>query len=137
MPRDSGAAAGYSQQVRRQRADVQAMAVIDLQFLGEQMRRVQGDLREVRTEQLQLEADQAALRADLGRLDNKVDAGFAVIGANLVRVERELQALDHKVDQGFAAIDRMLEHDLPGPELRSKVRGLLERVRSGERDLYL
>jgi len=39
--------------------------------------------------------------------------------------------------KGFAAIDRMVETEVPGPGLRTKVRGLLERVRSGERDIYL
>ena len=38
---------------------------------------------------------------------------------------------------GFATIDKMVETDVPGPGLRNKVRGLLERVRSGERDIYL
>ena len=39
--------------------------------------------------------------------------------------------------KGFAAIDRMLAEDVPGAGLQGKVRGMLERVRSGERDLYL
>ena len=39
--------------------------------------------------------------------------------------------------KGFATIDRMVENDVPGPGLRTKVRRLLGRVRAGERDLYL
>ncbi len=39
--------------------------------------------------------------------------------------------------KGFATIDRMVETEVLGPGLRSKVRGMLERVRSGERDIYL
>jgi 2-iminoacetate synthase len=38
--------------------------------------------------------------------------------------------------KGFAAIGTTLEQDVPG-RLREKVRGLIERVRHGERDLYL
>ncbi|MFA6003722.1 MAG: [FeFe] hydrogenase H-cluster radical SAM maturase HydG [Elusimicrobiota bacterium] len=39
--------------------------------------------------------------------------------------------------KGFAVIDRMLAEDVPGEGLRLRVRGLLDRVRQGERDLYL
>jgi 2-iminoacetate synthase len=39
--------------------------------------------------------------------------------------------------KGFATIDRMVETEVPGPGQRSKVRGLLKRVRAGERDIYL
>lgn len=39
--------------------------------------------------------------------------------------------------KGFAVIDRTLETEVPGDPLRREVRGLLDRVRAGERDLYL
>ena len=39
--------------------------------------------------------------------------------------------------KGFATIDRMLADDVPGSELRGTVSKMLERVRAGERDLYL
>ena len=39
--------------------------------------------------------------------------------------------------EGFGVIERMIQQDIPTDPLRERVRGLLDRVRKGERDLYL
>ena len=46
---------------------------ISLDFLGEQMLRMQADLRGVRSEQVKLESEQTSMRADLKRLETKID----------------------------------------------------------------
>jgi hypothetical protein len=50
------------------------MAEIDLRFLGERLERLQTDMRTIRTEQLRLEADQAAIRAEMAARFDAVDA---------------------------------------------------------------
>jgi hypothetical protein len=72
------------------------MAEPDLTFLGEQIRRMQGDLRQIRAEQLRLETDQAAMRAelvgmraDLGTLRDDMAAGF----------DRVLHVMDFRFEQ--------------------------------------
>jgi len=53
----------------------------DLRFLGEQIKRLQGDVREVksgmaqvRADSVKVESDVAALSADLSRIGNKLEA---------------------------------------------------------------
>ncbi len=58
---------------------------VNLEFLGEQMLRMQADLRGVRSEQVKLESEQTSMRADFRRLEGKVDG------------------LDAKVDRHHAA----------------------------------
>ncbi len=54
---------------------------IDLRFLGEQIKRLQGDVRLVKSDMAQaradavkLESEIAALKADMARIDNKIEA---------------------------------------------------------------
>jgi septal ring factor EnvC (AmiA/AmiB activator) len=54
---------------------------VDLRFLGEQIKRLQGDVRQVKSDMAQMRADNvkvesdvAALKADLARIDNKLEA---------------------------------------------------------------
>ena len=60
---------------------------VSLDFLGEQMLRMQADLRGVRSEQMRLESEQTSTRADLHRLETKVDG-----------VDAKVDRLDAKVD---------------------------------------
>jgi chromosome segregation ATPase len=54
---------------------------VDLRFLGEQIKRLRGDVRQVKSDMAQIRADNvkvesevAALKADLARLENKLEA---------------------------------------------------------------
>jgi hypothetical protein len=77
------------------------MAEPDLTFLGEQIRRMQGDLRQVRAEQLRLETDQAAMRAELATLRDDVLAGFERVDE---RFDRVLHIVDLRFEQTHKAI---------------------------------
>jgi septal ring factor EnvC (AmiA/AmiB activator) len=53
---------------------------VDLRFIGEQMTRLQGDVRQVkadmsqmRADNVRVESDVAALKADLARIENKLE----------------------------------------------------------------
>ena len=68
---------------------------VDLRFLGEQIKRVQGDMRVLKT-------DVAQLRADHSRLEGEV----AGVKADVTRVENWLDAFAERVDDRF---DQMVE----------------------------
>ena len=64
---------------------------VSLDFLGEQMLRMQADLRGVRSDQVRLETE---LRADLRALDGKIDS----VDAKVERLDAKVERLDAKVD---------------------------------------
>jgi hypothetical protein len=63
---------------------------IDLRFLGEQIKRLQGDVRQVKS-------DMALMRAD----NVKVDSDVVALNAALSRVEGKLEAFRESVDDRF------------------------------------
>lgn len=62
----------------------------DIRFLGEQMKRLQGDFRQVK-------ADMAQMRAD----NVKVESDVAALKADLTRIENKLEAFRETVDDRF------------------------------------
>ena len=60
---------------------------VDLRFLGEQIKRVQGDVRQVKT-------DMAQMRADY----TKVDSDVVALSASMVRIAGQLDAFRESVD---------------------------------------
>lgn len=67
---------------------------VSLDFLGEQMLRMQADIRGVRSEQVRLDGDLRSLDGKVDRLDAKVD-GIAV----------KVNGVDAKVDRFAASVD--------------------------------
>ena len=63
------------------------MAEADLTFLGEQIKRMQSDLRHVRAEQLRLEAD---VMERLDTFERSVDARFDAVDARFEQVHRTM-----------------------------------------------
>ena len=70
---------------------------VNLEFLGEQMLRMQADLRGVRSEQVKLESEQASMqaemtgmRSDLSRLDGKIDGFAASVSARFDQVNQTM-----------------------------------------------
>lgn len=59
------------------------MAEVDLTFLGEQMKRMQDDVRSLRAEQLRLDSDVARIRAEMA-------AGFAAMDARFDQVHQTM-----------------------------------------------
>jgi chromosome segregation ATPase len=95
---------------------------VNLRFLGEQIKRVQGDVRV-------LKADGAQVRADLSRLEGDV----AGVKADITRVEMRLDAFAEHVDDRF---DSMVELDKSNfrildqkmDEVRRGLEGKIDRV---------
>lgn len=77
------------------------MAEIDFNFLGELIKRLQADLRQVRTEQLRQEVDITSLRAEMAAGFASVDARFAAVDARFAALE---QSLDARFDQVHATM---------------------------------
>jgi chromosome segregation ATPase len=71
---------------------------VDLNFLGEQIKRLQGDVRLLKT-------DGAQTRADLSRLEGEV----AGVRADVTRVENRLDAFAERVDDRFDQIIELLK----------------------------
>ena len=63
---------------------------VDLRFLGEQIKRVQGDVRLLKTDMAQMRADSAKVESELAALD-----------AKFTRVENNLEAFREIVDDRF------------------------------------
>ena len=83
---------------------------VDLRFLGEQIKRLQGDVRQVKT-------DMAQMRADY----TKVDSDVVALSASLVRMAGQLDAFRELVDDRF---DQQVEL------LKASFRSLSEDIQS-------
>ena len=85
---------------------------VSLEFLGEQMVRMQTDLREVRREQAKLEgelrADVADVRGDVAGLR----ADVADVRADVARVDSKLDGLAASVDARFDQVQRTMTANL-------------------------
>ena len=62
----------------------------DLRFLGEQIKRLQGDVRTVKSDMAQIRADNV-----------KVESDVAALKADLARLEGKLEAFRESVDDRF------------------------------------
>ncbi|MBB5045526.1 chromosome segregation ATPase [Rhodopseudomonas rhenobacensis] len=83
---------------------------IDLRFLGEQIKRLQGDVRQVKSGMAEVRADSVAVKSDVGAL-----------GTALSRMERQLEAFRESVDDRF---DQQIEL------LKSSFRSLSEEIQT-------
>ena len=63
---------------------------VDLRFLGEQIKRLQGDFRQVKSDMAQIRANNV-----------KVESDVAALKADLVRIEGKLEAFPESVDDRF------------------------------------
>jgi len=83
---------------------------VDLRFLGEQIKRLQGDVRQVKSDTAQMRADNV-----------KVESEVAALKADLARLETKLEVFRESVDDRF---DQTVEL------LKSSFRSLSEEIRS-------
>ena len=74
---------------------------VSLEFLGEQMQRMQSDLRGVRTEQTRQESELQSLGTKIDAVDAKVD-----------RVERKLDNFAASVDARFDQVHQTMATNL-------------------------
>lgn len=86
----------------------------DIRFLGEQIKRLQGDVRTLKT-------DGAQTRADLSRLEGEV----AGIKADITRVEMRMDAFSERVDDRFEQVIELIKSSFR--TLSQKVDGLVGR----------
>jgi peptidoglycan hydrolase CwlO-like protein len=75
---------------------------VSLEFIGEQMRRMQLDLRSMRTDQVRVEEHVRGLDGKIDAVDAKVDA----VDAKVDRVERKLDGFIASVDERFEQANR-------------------------------
>ena len=78
---------------------------IDLNFLGEQIKRLQADVRDLKARTARTDADVLALGERLEALEQRVDAGFAAVDQRLERVEREISDLKREISDLKREID--------------------------------
>jgi prefoldin subunit 5 len=83
---------------------------IDLRFLGEQIKRLQGDVRLVKTEMAQMRADNV-----------KVNSDVVALSAALSRMEGQIEAFRESVDDRF---DQQIEL------LKSSFRSLSDEIQT-------
>jgi hypothetical protein len=81
---------------------------VSLDFLGEQMLRMQADLRGVRSEQVKLESEQANMQAEMAGM--RVDV--ASIDTKVDRVETKLDNFAASVDARFDQVNRTMATNL-------------------------
>ena len=82
---------------------------VSLDFLGEQIKRLQSDVRDVKGRMLLFENDQGELRQDLLRLETKVDALVEVTDDRFDRVDERFVELFQMLNQQFAAVKQDIE----------------------------
>jgi chromosome segregation ATPase len=83
---------------------------IDLRFLGEQIKRLQGDVRQVKSDMAQMRADNL-----------KVEGDVAALNASLTKIEGKLEGFRESVDDRF---DQQVEI------LKSSFRTLSQEIQS-------
>jgi outer membrane murein-binding lipoprotein Lpp len=72
---------------------------VDFRFLGQQVKNLQADVRDLRAGHLRLESDVVGMRSELVRIDERLDG----VEQRLDKVEQRLGALDMKIDNHHRA----------------------------------
>ena len=78
---------------------------VDLKFLGRQVQVLQGDVRELRASENRRDAEVAAVRADLVRMQAENHAKFEQVDDRVERLETRVEAGFAAVEAKFAAVD--------------------------------
>jgi predicted nuclease with TOPRIM domain len=82
---------------------------VDLCLLGEQIKRLQSDVRDVKARVLLVESDQGELRQDFSRLESKVDALVERTYDRFDRVDQQFVRLFQTLSEQFTAIKQDIE----------------------------
>jgi peptidoglycan hydrolase CwlO-like protein len=88
---------------------------VSLEFLGEQMQRMQTDLRGVRSEQTRQEGELQSLGSKVDALDSKVDvldSKIDYVDAKVDRVEKKLDNFAASVDARFDQVHQTMATNL-------------------------
>lgn len=83
------------------------MAEPDLQFIGEQLRRMQAELRELRSSKAD-KADVEALRMEFQAFRAEMAAGFAIVHDRIDRVEQRMNAEFAAIQAQFEQVHRTM-----------------------------
>lgn len=78
---------------------------VDLKFLGRQVQVLQGDVRDLRASETRRDAEVAAVRADLARMQAENHAKFEQVDDRFDRLEARVDRLENRVQAGFAAVE--------------------------------
>lgn len=82
---------------------------VELQFLGEQIARLQSDVRDVKARVLLVENDQSQLREEVGRLDRKLGALSERVENRFDQVEERFDRFGNRLDLAFQALGQQLD----------------------------
>jgi chromosome segregation ATPase len=93
---------------------------IDLRFLGEQIKRLQGDVRQVKSDMAQMRTDvggelsraDAKLEAFRETVDDRFDQQLEFIKSNFRSLSQEIASLRESVDVRFESVDGRFEQQL-------------------------
>jgi hypothetical protein len=85
---------------------------VSLEFLGEQMQRMQTDLRGVRSEQTRQEGELQSLGVKIDAVDAKLDHVEARLDGKIDRVERKLDNFAASVDARFDQVHQTMATNL-------------------------
>ena len=78
---------------------------VSLEFLGEQMLRMQTDLRGVRSEQTRQEGELQSLGVQIGAVGSKVDAVDAKLDHVGAKLEGKIDRVEKKLDNFAVSVD--------------------------------
>ena len=82
---------------------------VDLRFLGQQVQKLQVDVRDLRTDLRDLRSKQLRLEGDVASLRTSMEVAFESFGDRFERLEGRMDRLETVVKNGFAANDARFE----------------------------
>jgi predicted nucleic acid-binding Zn-ribbon protein len=93
---------------------------IDLRFLGEQIKRLQGDVRQVKSDMAQMRTDvggelsraDAKLEAFRETVDDRFDQQIDLVKSSFRSLSQEIASLRESVDVRFESVDVRFEQQL-------------------------
>jgi predicted RNase H-like nuclease (RuvC/YqgF family) len=82
---------------------------IDLVFLGQQVQKLQVDMRDLRTDVRDLRSKQLRLEGDVASLRTSMELGLEVVSDRIERQTNRIDNLESETRKGFAAVDVQLK----------------------------
>jgi chromosome segregation ATPase len=109
---------------------------IDLRFLGEQIKRLQGDVRQVKSDMVAVKADlnraDGRLEAFRETVDDRFDQQIELVKLTFGRLSQEIALLRDSVDGRFERVDGRFEQiDRRFDQIDGRFEQQLELIKSG------
>ena len=85
---------------------------VDLRFLGRQVQILQVDVKDIRASEMRRDAEVAALRADLARMEADTHAKFEQVDDRFDRLETRLDRIERSIDARFEQAHKTMATNL-------------------------